>query len=121
MDESNKTVEINDSMGRVITMRPINVLDQIRLLRAIGPDQSRNEPYVTLVNFAASVSAIDGVPQPMPTNEKQIDALIGRLGDHGFAAISVYMRAEMQSIQDAAEAAANGEATVSDPLAASVS
>ena len=37
MDESNKTVEINDSMGRVITMRPINVLDQIRLLRAIGP------------------------------------------------------------------------------------
>ena len=38
--------------------------------------------------IASSVAAIDDVPVPPPSNEVQIEAMIGRLGDAGVAAIA---------------------------------
>jgi hypothetical protein len=99
-------IEIMDASARVMKLRTLGVLDQVRLLRAIGPDQSRNEPYVMLVQAAASVCEIDGVPVPFPANERQIDAAIARLGDEGFAAISVHMRKAVEAVEAAAAAAA---------------
>ena len=110
---------ITDALGRKITLRKLNVLDQVKLLRAVGPDQARNQPYVEIVTMAASVSDIDGVPLVIPTNERQIDAAIGRIKDEGFAALMVYMRREIKAVEDAAEAAADGEAKPADPLAPS--
>lgn len=101
-----QTTEIRDAKGRVLKMRALGVLDQVKLLRAIGPAQSGNEPYVMLVQAAASVSEIDGVPQPFPTNERQIDAAVARLGDEGFAAITVHLRKAVAELEIAANAAA---------------
>lgn len=113
---------ITDANGRKMTLRKLNVLDQVRLLRAVGPAQASNQPYVELVTMAASVAEIDGVPCVLPTNERQIDAAIGRLDDAGFAALVVYMRREIATVEAAAEAAAdNGEVKPADPLAASAS
>ena len=113
---------ITDTKGRKITLRKMNVLDQVKLLRAIGPAQANNEPYVMLVNVAAAVSMIDGVPQPPPVNERQIDAAIARLDDDGFNAISAYMRAEIKKAEAAAEAAMAGEAgEAASPLPPSAS
>jgi hypothetical protein len=41
-----------------------------------------------MATLAASVSAIDDIPVPPPTNEAQIEALVARLGDPGIAAIA---------------------------------
>ena len=111
---------ITDAKGRKITLRKLNVLDQVRLLRAVGADQARNQPYVEIVTMSASVSDIDGVPVLLPVNERQIDAAIGRIGDEGFAALMVYMQREVAAVQSAAEAAADGEVKPADPLAQSV-
>ena len=107
---------ITDAKGRKLTTRKLNVLDQVKLLRAIGPDQARNQPYVDIVTMSASVADIDGIPLVIPTNERQIDAAIGRIGDEGFAALMVYMKREIAAVEAAAEAAADGEAKAADPL-----
>jgi hypothetical protein len=111
---------VTDAKGRKLTIRRLNVLDQVRLLRAIGAAQSSNEPYVNVVTMAASVSEIDGVPVPPVTNERQIDAAVGRIGDPGFAAIMVNMNKEVAEVMAAAEAASNdAEVVPADPLAPS--
>lgn len=110
---------VTDAKGRKITTRKFNVLDQVKLLRAIGAEQSNNQPYVQIVMMAASVSDIDGVPCPVPTNERTIDAAIARIGDDGFAALMVDMRRQVDALEAAAEAAADGEAKPTDPLAPS--
>jgi hypothetical protein len=108
-----------DAKGRLITLRRLTVMDQVKLLRAIGPAQSINQPYVEIVTMAASVAQVGDVPCPMPTNERQIDAAIERIGDEGFVALSVYMRREVEALQAAAETAvAYGEKPES-PLAPS--
>lgn len=108
---------VTDAKGRKITTRKFNVLDQVKLLRAIGAEQSNNQPYVQIVMMAASVSEIDGTPRPVPTNERQIDAAISAIGDDGFAALMVDMKRQVDALEAAAEAAADGEVKTPDPLA----
>ncbi len=108
---------ITDSRGRRIAWKLPTFLEQVRLLRAIGPDQSTNQPYVEIVTVACSVLSIDGVPEKRPTNEAQIDAILGSLGDEGIAAISGYMRRAKAEASAAADAATGG--TAPDPLGAS--
>ena len=111
--------QIKDAQGRMLTLRKLNALDQVRMLRAIGAEQSQNQPYVHLVECAFMVSDIDGAPVPAPTNERQIDALIGRLGDDGIAAVMVERIKDVRATMDAADAAQDGEVKPSDPLAQS--
>jgi hypothetical protein len=49
--------------------------------------------------IACSVTAIDDIPIPAPSNEMQIEAMIGRLGDTGVMAIATALQqlAEMAS------------------------
>jgi hypothetical protein len=111
---------ITDAKGRKITLRKLNVLDQVKMLRAIGPRQAENQPYFQLVECACMVDAIDGVPLMMPANEQQIDAAIGRLGDDGMAAIMVHRMEDIQATTRAAQAAAeNPEVKSEIPLPAS--
>lgn len=103
-------------------MRSLDVLEQTKLLRAIGPAQASNEPYVAMVQMAAMVTAIDGAPIPTPRNELQIDSLIGRLGNDGFAALMVDMQRKIAKVREDAEAAADAamqNGTQPDPLARS--
>lgn len=119
------SVEIRDASLRALRLRRINVLDQVKLLRAVGPAQSNNQPYVALVNMAASVSHIDGVPMPPMGNERQIDAAVARIGDEGFAALQVHTMKELDKLMAEAEVASDlGDAeagAATDPFKKSVS
>ena len=110
---------LTDARGRKITMRKINVLDQVKLLRAIGPTQSSNQPYVQIVMMVASVADIDGVPLVMPTTEQHIDALIRRIGDEGFAVLQIKIERDIAALNAAAEAALEAGEAPPDPLAPS--
>jgi hypothetical protein len=105
------TEVLTDAKGRKLTLRKLTVLDQARMLRAIGsrdPKQAQNQPYVQLVECACMVEAIDGVPVVMPNNEAQIDALLGKLGDEGTAVLFAHRTAEIQRVMKEAEAALEG-------------
>lgn len=78
--------EILDSLGRNLKVRRINALDRLRLLKAAGPELSKNDAWLDMAALALSVVEIDGTPRPTPTNERQIETAILELGDHGLQA-----------------------------------
>jgi hypothetical protein len=92
--------------GKKITLRRLNALDKLRLFKAAGPVLAQNEPWLGMALLASSVVAIDDIPVPQPTTEHQIEAIVGRLGDSGIAAIAAALRPEAggQPIDQAASA-----------------
>jgi hypothetical protein len=89
--QGTEAVETIDNAGRVLTVRPPHALDQLRLFKAAGPVLAQNQPYLGMAMVACSVTAIDGVPVPLPGNEHQIEALVQRLGDAGLQAASAVL------------------------------
>lgn len=79
---------IIDAEGRRISVRRLTAVDKLRLFKAAGPVLAHNEPWLGMAILACSVTAINKIPVPMPTNEQQIEGLIARLGDTGLSAAS---------------------------------
>ena len=103
---ANETETLRDAGGRTLIVRDLSALEDMRLLRAIGPYQSDNRPYVELVQMAASVRFIDGKPQVPLTGERQIDASVEALGDNGLAILQARRVLKLKALYAAAEAAA---------------
>jgi hypothetical protein len=82
------TESIVDSGGRTLIVRRLTALDRLRLFKAAGPLLAQNPPWLGMALVASSVVAIDNVPVPPPSNELQIEAMIGRLGDAGVEAVA---------------------------------
>jgi hypothetical protein len=85
---SAQTRTVTDALGRRIAVRKLGVLERLRVFRAAGPTLSGNQPWLGMAMLACSVTAVDDVPVPMPGNEQQIEAMVGRLGDAGIAAVA---------------------------------
>lgn len=77
---------VTDSSGRSLALRPISMLDRLRLFKALGPELSLNEAYVGIAVLAASVTAIDGVPLPFPAGEAAVEHAVETLGEVGIEA-----------------------------------
>lgn len=82
------TTRMRDDSGRELVVRRPTAIDRLRLYKAVGPVLAENSAYLGTALLASSVSEIDGIPVPAPTNENQIEALVGRLGDVGLEAIA---------------------------------
>ena len=80
---------VEDSDGRKLTIRVLTMRDRLRLFKALGPELSLNEPYLGLATLAASVSAVDSVPLPFPSNEAAIEHAAERLGEAGLEAAAL--------------------------------
>ena len=83
---------IVDADGRHLAVRRLNALDRLRLFKAAGPVLAQNQPWLGMALIACSVSAIDDVPMPQPSTESQIEAMVGRLGDAGIAAVAAALQ-----------------------------
>jgi hypothetical protein len=84
-------VERIDATGRKLHVRKPNVLDRLRLFKAVGPDAAQNEPY--------------------PTSEQQIENLILRLGDAGMNAAGTVVAVRDPSPAEVREEAGNSAGT----------
>jgi hypothetical protein len=85
---TNLTSETVDKDGRQIMFRRLTALDRLRLFKALGPGLAQNALYLGMATLAYAVTAIDAIPVPPPVSEGQLEALVGRLGDSGLAAIA---------------------------------
>jgi hypothetical protein len=83
-----QTFEIFDGHGRRLTIRRINALDRLRLLKAAGPELSQNDAWLNMAALALSVLEVNGTPRVIPTNERQIEVMISELGDDGLQTVS---------------------------------
>ena len=90
---ADKRLTATDTAGRKIVARRLNALDKLRLLKSAGPVLSENQAWLGVAMLAVSAVELDGVPIPMPVNELQIEALVGKLGDPGLDAIAVALAA----------------------------
>ena len=91
---AHQTSDIIDATGRTLTIRRPTTLDRLRLFKAVGPALSTNERYLGLAMLAFTVTAIDGVPVPQPSNEHQIESALDRLGDLAIEAIAASLNPE---------------------------
>jgi len=78
-------VSVKDSKGRLITIRKPPILDKFLFINILGAN-ANNEAYVREVGIYNWVSAIDGLPAAK-TTERELHALIERLGYEGHEAI----------------------------------
>ncbi len=83
---SQKTIHMQDTMGRTLTIRQIQALDRLRLLKAAGAELSQNDAWLNVAALAISVIEIDGTPRATPVNERQIEMAVSELGDAGLEA-----------------------------------
>ncbi len=79
---------VTDKTGRVIELRRLGVVEQLRLFKILGPELSENRAYVGLARVAAAVAAVDGVPVPFPAGEAGVESILERLGEDGVTAIA---------------------------------
>lgn len=90
--DANRTVDVVDSKGRTLTLRRMNLLDEFRLMEALGQDLARNNAYYESLMPLMHVSAIDGETLAFPGTKRQIEAHIQLVGREGLGAV-------MQGIQ----------------------
>ena len=87
VQEANQTFEVKDSMGRTLTLRRLNALDRLRLLKAAGPELSQNDAWLNIAALAVCVVEMNGIPRTAPATERQIENIVSELGDPGLEAI----------------------------------
>ena len=79
--------EVEDANGRKIGIRKMGALDRLKMFEVIGPENSKNEPYLGYAALAFHVGSIDGDPVSRPATKLQLEGLIQRLGDEGMEAV----------------------------------
>ena len=84
------TAAITDALGRRIKVRRLQPLDRFRLLRLIG-EQTKNDAYLGYAAYAYAVAELDGERYPPSTSVVQLEAMLQKLGDEGFAAVAIAM------------------------------
>lgn len=97
--KANETKIINDSRGRSIKIKNPGILAQYRLVKIIGAESAKNEVYVNMLVPLLWVTEIDGEAVGTPLSEREIEALIQRLGEEGISAIISNWQAESDRIQ----------------------
>lgn len=93
IEQSQSEMVVTDSRGRSITLKNPGVLAQYRLVKMIGAEAAKNEVYVNMMLPILWVVRIDDSAIHAPSSEREIEALISRLGEEGIASIVGHMQA----------------------------
>lgn len=78
ISQANKPVIVEDDLGRVIVIRKPKYSHYLNLLKALGPELSKNSAYVEAVGICSAIISIDGDPMPLKSLV-DIEVLISKL------------------------------------------
>lgn len=93
--------KITDSLGRVLTIRELDPIQQSRLVLGIGGEAAMNSAYMAAFVFpAAMVEFVDDEPFGVPTRINEVETMLRILGDAGLDAIGQYLEAKAKKIAD---------------------
>ena len=99
-----ESFEVTDARGRKLRGGKIRVVDQAKLMAAVGPDNVENRPFMNLVLAAACVTFVGERPVHFPTSLREIYDRIDLLDEDGLKAINDHMQSVEGSAQTEAEA-----------------
>lgn len=102
-----RTAKVVDSQGRTFTVKTIGAVQRMKLFAAAGPEKSLVDRYLAYCMIGASVTSIDDVPVPFPRSSGEIEAIVGRLDDHGVEAVAEALAALTPKGEEVADAARN--------------
>lgn len=98
---------VTDSRGRTIQLRELDPMQQARLVRGVGGEDSQNSTFMNGFALpAAMVAHIDDDFFGLPTSIKQIDEMLRQLGAEGMAAINAHLMAKFETLKAEHEQAA---------------
>jgi hypothetical protein len=101
----NGTLVVPVKDGRRLTLTYPDPLAQYKIVRAMGPMDADNTRLCLMYMPLIYLTAIDETPVLLPTSLLQIEALIGRLGHKGLAAlkagIKVFDAADEEAVDEA--------------------
>lgn len=86
--EAAAITRVTDETGRTIGVKRLNALDKMRVFKAVGGENAKNEAYLGFAMLACSVVEIDGIPEGAPATIAQIEAMVARLDDAGIEAVA---------------------------------
>jgi hypothetical protein len=84
---ANATFEVTDSKGRKFTLKKPSFLSFYALIKMLG-STAENAVYMSMVEPIRFVIAIDGEPVMPFNSQRELDALIQRVDEHGFMALA---------------------------------
>jgi hypothetical protein len=77
---------IIDAKGRKIVVRPLDALEEFRLAKIMGANGDSAWAR-SIALQACSVREFDGEPEAFLNTDRDIEAMVGRLGSEGFEAV----------------------------------
>ena len=78
--------KIIDKKGRVICIRKPPFTTRFKILRMVGSQNGNNDAYVSEILALSWISSIDGEPVVL-TTEREAEALLQRLDEHGYVSL----------------------------------
>lgn len=86
-----------DKDGRVLKLRELSILEESRLVRALG-ESAMNPAYMAgYVLPAAMVGSINDDVVHVPRTEVEVEALISRIGRNSINAVLEHLQAKAES------------------------
>jgi len=99
---------VTDARGRKLSIRLPDAGDQFDLIEIAGA-VADNRPWMFRAMVVYAVSAIDGVPLPLPASKDDLKTNARALGDDGIMAVMESLFPEAVAAARAADARARGE------------
>ena len=79
-------VYVTDAKGRQIGLKEPPFLAEFDIIDVVGPEKSKNQTYMGMLNPLLYIAEIDGQAVQFPTTMIQVRALIQKADRHGFIA-----------------------------------
>ena len=86
--KASESIEVTDSLGRKIVVRRPLLSSQLDLMVVVGPDASKNDMYMAMMNVLLHVVSIGGDPAPALVKKSDIDDFVNTLGNEGVETVT---------------------------------
>lgn len=77
--------------GKELTYKEITPSEMLDVILICGPEGSKNETYMNVVQQWCSIRAINSIPVPFPKNKNMLDMLANDIGVDGIKSIEDYL------------------------------
>ena len=84
---ANGFVYVTDAKGRKIGLKEPPFLAEFDIIDVVGPEKSKNQTYMGMLNPLLYIAEVDGEAVLFPTTMLQVRALIQKADRHGFIAV----------------------------------